>query len=182
MTPSESRVVERFAGLSPEEVARIMDPFPAEENAGVMDATAPAAAAAVIQRLTLHAGAEVLRSMNAGHASRVVELLEPRRAAAFLLGMPGEASSRILDNASAGRQRELRTLMEYPPERAGRLMDPYVTTQFPESSVEQALERVQGLFPRRISDVFLVNSSGYWWEWRISRISQPLVQGPASPR
>ena len=125
-----------------------------------MDDTAPAAAAAVIQRLTLHTGAEVLERMDADHASRVVELLEPHRAAAFLLAMPEEISSRILNGASAGCQRELRTLMEYPPESAGRLMDSLVTTLFPESTVEQALERVQGLFPRRVFDVFLVNPDG----------------------
>ena len=160
MTTSESRVIERFAGLYPEEVARIMDPFPPEDNAGVMDDTAPTAAAAVIQRLTLHTGAEVLERMDADHASRVVELLEPHRAAAFLLAMPEEISSRILNGASTGCQRELRTLMEYPPESAGRLMEPLVTTLFPESTVEQALERVQGLFPRRVFDVFLVNPDG----------------------
>ena len=115
MTAPESRIVERFADLYPDEVARIMESFSPEENAKVMDETSPARAVEVIRRLTLHAGAEVLQRLDSGQASRIVELLEPHRAAALLLRIPQEAVSRILDGASSGCQRELRMSMEYPP-------------------------------------------------------------------
>ena len=160
MTAPEGRIVERFADLYPDEVAHIMESFSSEENAKVMDETAPARAVEVIRRLTLHAGAEVLQRLDSGHASRIVELLEPNRAAALLLRVPEESVSRILDGASSGCQRELRMSMEYPPDSAGHLMDPSVMTMFPEATVEQALDRVRGLFPRRVVDVFLVDPDG----------------------
>jgi magnesium transporter len=51
-------------------------------------------------------------------------------------------------------------LMDYRPDSAGSLMDPMVTTFHSDTTVEQALSRVRGLFPRRVFDVFLVDADG----------------------
>lgn len=160
MNASITPLVERFANLYPHEVARIMEPFDSDESAEIIEDMTPKNAAAVLSRLTLHAGAELVGSLPLGQASRVVEIVEPSRAAAVLSRMPRDAAARILEGTSPACRRDLGMLMRYPVDSAGRLMDPLVITMLPDATVEQALARVRGLFPRRVFNVYLVDQDG----------------------
>ncbi len=160
MISAPARLIDRFGVLYPDDVAGILEPFEPGQNAPILGNLAPQTASRVIARLTLHAGAEVLERLETGHAARIVESLEPNRAAALLARMGNGSASRILESVSAGARRDLERLMAYAPVSAGGLMDPRVTTFSPETTVEQALVRLRGTLPRRISDVFLVDREG----------------------
>jgi magnesium transporter len=160
MTDFAMPVLERYAELYPDEVARLLEPLDPEQCVQVLTTVSPARAATILGRLTTYSSAEILERLAPERAAGVLESLEPNRAAMILSRVRVEDSDRILRLASPRSQRELRMLMEYPADSAGRMMDPSVTTFFPETRVDEALARVRGLSPRRIVDVFLVDGEG----------------------
>jgi magnesium transporter len=56
--------------------------------------------------------------------------------------------------------RDLRALTEYPPDSAGALMDPRVTSFRADARVADAVRRLRRFRDRRIQDVFLVDAEG----------------------
>jgi len=55
---------------------------------------------------------------------------------------------------------ELRTLMTYPPDTAGQLMDPRVLPFRADMTASEALERLRGLRRRTVRQIFLVDDDG----------------------
>jgi magnesium transporter len=161
MTAAASdRVLECLASHYPEEVARLVEPLEAEESGRIIAGFGPETAAAVLGRLTLHSGAEVLEHVPPARASDLIGRLEANRAAALLARLDPTVSDPIAGALTGPAQREIRALMEYRADSAGSLMDPSVTTFQPDATTEQVLDRVRGLFPKRIFDVFLVDGEG----------------------
>jgi len=157
---ASTRIIDRFGVLYPDDVAGILEPFEPDQSAPILASLAPTTASRVIARLTPHAAAETLERLEPLQAARIVECLEPNRAAALLARMRKDSTAEILKRTSGVAKRDLERLMAYAPDSAGGLMDPRVTTFSPETTVEQAIARLRGTLPRRISDVFLVNREG----------------------
>jgi magnesium transporter len=86
--------------------------------------------------------------------------MDPSVLASLLSRLDGESKDRILHRFSKAEGTELRDLMNYPPETAGSLMDPQVMVFRPETTVEEALEKLRQSPKRRIYDVFTIGPSG----------------------
>jgi magnesium transporter len=152
--------VDAFSKKYPDELARRLERLEADEGTDVLQALEPASAAEVLSRMSGQSAAEVFTDLDLESRSSFLEAMEPARAIALLGRLSETERERSLAALSPASAREYRQLLDYPPGSAGRLMDPLVTTLRGDASVEDALERVRGQFPRRVSDVFLVDSDG----------------------
>ena len=153
-------LVRGFLQGYPDEAARMLDSRPVREIVRLLAAEPTLSAVRVLERLTPDAAAQVLERMEEGPARRLLPALDPARAAAFLARLEPEACARLLALLEAGRAKELRGLMAYPADSAGRLMDPRVTTLPPEATVKAARVRLRALRRRRLHEIFLVDGEG----------------------
>ena len=153
-------LVQDFIHLYPDEAAHLVERLPPEEAAGLLERQDPAPAAELLRRMPGGAAAEALAAVGDAAVPPIVAALEPVTAAALLSRLDEDARQRrvaLLDPALA---KEVTDLMAYPPDVAGGLMDPRVTTFRGGATVREALTRVRGLRNRRIHDVFLVDEEG----------------------
>ena len=150
-----------FFQLYPDEAAKILENLPVQEIVHLLTAESTPRAVAVFERLTPETAGQVLARMSEEDARRLLPALDPARAAVLLARLDEDVCNKRLDLLDAGTARELRSLMTYPPDSAGSLMDPRTTTFRPHTTVEEALTRLRPLRQRRIHDVFLVDGEGH---------------------
>jgi magnesium transporter len=158
--PAVRSVLKRFLELHPDEVAKLLERLNVEETVGLLEATSTPQAAAVFERLTAQTATQVLERMSIPSACQVLEALDPARAAPLLLRLDENVRQQLLAGLRPQTVNELQTLMQYPADTGGQLMDPRVATFRPDATVEQAIEKLSTLGRKRIHDVFLVNSEG----------------------
>jgi len=159
-TTKTNRAVNRLARvyleLHPGEASRHLEGAPVEETADLLGAEPTARAVRLMRRLTPDTAGRVLERIPPPEAGRLLSALEPNRAAALLSRLdhgPREERLAVLDERAAG---EIRALMVYPPDSAGHLMDPRVTTFPPDTRAGEAIRRLKALQRRGVQDVFLV--------------------------
>ena len=138
----------RLGALAPSETARLLLSEPVRYVTPVLQRLEPDIAAAVLAELPLEPAAAALSA------------IDPARAVVVLGWMSDDRRGAVLDGIDAGLARELRRMAEYPPETAGRLMDPRASGFQPGATVHHALARVRAASDRRVSDVFVVDEDG----------------------
>jgi magnesium transporter len=162
--PADSRVVrllvQELIRRHPDEAARTVERLPPGEAASLLERQEPALAAELLQRLPGGAAGDALGLVTVASASRLLAALEPMTAAALLARLDEEPRQKQLASLDPAVARELSDLMAYPPDVAGALMDPRVTTFRPGTTAREALARIRGLANRKIQDVFLVDEEG----------------------
>jgi len=144
----------------PEEAARLAETADDAETAALLDAEPATAAARVVTGLTPDRAARVVAALPPRSRRGVLERLEPPRAAALLARLDSEEREACLAGLDAALAEELRALAAYPPDTAGALMDPRVTTFRPDAAVRDAVRRLRRFRDRRIQDIFLVDAAG----------------------
>jgi magnesium transporter len=153
-------LTEAFLATYPGEAARIIDSRPQDDTIPLLQSVPAPAAIRVFQRLTPDVAAEVLPRVDDGLGSAILGALEPAHAAALLARLDEATQASLLSALDPTAVKELKLLMSYPPDRAGSLMDPRVTTMHTEATAKEARARLRQLRQRRISDIFLVDAVG----------------------
>lgn len=149
-----------FLQLYPAEAARLLDSRPVLEIVRLMEGEKIAVAAKVLERLNSEIAARVLEGINGQVAGRILASLDPTRAAFLLARLDEEARARLLALLEPGTAKEIHTLMTYPSDSAGHLMDPRVTTFRADATAREALGRIRGLRQRSMHAVYLVDEEG----------------------
>ena len=148
----------------PGEAARWIESAPLAEATALLASEPLPNAVAVIERLASNVAADVLQSMRTAspaRTARVLAAMDPVRAAAVLAWLDDAPRRDLLDALPEGAARELRAMAEYPPETAGRLMDPRVIGLPRNATVQEALTRLRAVRRRQVSDVFLTDEDGH---------------------
>jgi magnesium transporter len=141
----------------PAETAPLVERADSREAAALLAGNTPDRAREVVRRLTPAAAVDVLREMEPGAAASLLTRLEPNRAAALLAAMDQDAAEERLTRLDAAAAKEIRELMAYPPDSAGHLMDPRVTTFRGDATARDVKRRLATIRARRVQDVFLVD-------------------------
>ncbi len=138
------------------ELSPLLNPFlsdHAQEAAGVIAAAEPDEAAAFLN--AFDRASDLLDHMNAAEAAnilarmpddavpRVISRMDPGRAANLLAQYEPAERERILSSLESGPAAELRDLLTYPPESAGRLMRARFPRFDTQATVGEALERLR---------------------------------------
>ncbi len=144
----------------PEAAARHLESAPLDEAVLLIESEPTAHAVAVVERLASNVAADILQRASPEHARRILAAMDPVRAAATLAWLDERERAALLQGMDAGAASELSAMAEYPPETAGRLMDPRVIAVRMGTTVEEALRRVRAMRTRQVSDVFLTGEDG----------------------
>jgi magnesium transporter len=155
-----TRCVRTYIDRFPGEVAALMEAEPPRQIVDLMAGEAPSRGARILERLTPDTGARVLEQKDPGRAAEIVTLLDATRAAALLSRLEAGATEGILGRLDPSVAAELRSLMSYPADTAGQLMDPRATSFRPDTTVRQALARLRATAKRKVFDVCLVDEEG----------------------
>ena len=144
----------------PADAARHVESTPIDEAAAFVAAQPSPQGAAVLERVTSSALARLLQSMAVEDRRRLLTAMDPVRGAAALAWVDEPQRGEWLEGLASGLARELRTVASYPPETAGRLMDPRVIAVRPGTAVRDALARLRTIGTRHVTDLFLVDEDG----------------------
>jgi magnesium transporter len=151
---------QRFFVEFPLEAARELETLPAAEIAQTLAAHAPGAVLRPWQRLTPDIAAGVLAEVPPELARYLLKEAPPVVSASVLAQFDAEARDRLLALLDSGVARELRDLLAYPEDSAGRLMDPVLAPVRAEFSIGETLTRLRAARRRGLRELFVVDGDG----------------------
>ena len=144
----------------PHEAARQLDLMPPDEVVDLLAAQPPHAVVRVWQLLAPDVAAAVLDRVPVQLVRLLLTESEPAASAAVLVQMPDDARERMFGLLDSQVAQELRELLRYPDNSAGRLMDPHVTPIRADISVADALARLRAFKKRGLRELFVVDEGG----------------------
>ena len=153
-------LVDAYAELYPEEVAKGLETRRPEEIAEFLGRQTIARAVAVIQRLVPDVAAATLAALDGDTFRKLVPALEPTRSAELLARLSADQIDSYLARLDTRLADEIRSLMAYPADSAGAIMDPRVAALHPGSTVREAIARLRKVKDRRVHHVLVVDSDG----------------------
>ena len=110
----------------PGEVAEWLSELSARRAAAFIEGLTPDQLIAVWDRLPFHVAHALFTRLPMERAALILSRADPSRAAQHLRALEAEQRAAYLQNIEGGLAKELRRLMEYPPDTAGAIMDPVV--------------------------------------------------------
>jgi magnesium transporter len=158
--PLVTALNERFLLDFPHEAARELESMPAEDAAAVLSAQPARAVVGAWEVLAPDVACAVMERLPAELARHVLAESEPTASVGVLLQLEAEEREHRLASLIAPVAHELRELMGYPENSAGRLMNPRVSPLRVEMSVAEAIERLRSTRRRGLRELFVVDAEG----------------------
>ena len=116
-------------------------------------------AARLLLLLDVDLRSELVDQMSAEDVRRVFGRLESHDSAEILASLPVERREDRLSALAAGTAREIRDLLTYPEDTAGRLMEPGVLYFHPGDSADEVLERIRRRRKKHVIDICVVDEN-----------------------
>ncbi len=149
-----------FVELYPAEAARVVEERPQAEILDLLQSKPVPMVTAIFQRMAPELAAPMLPLIEITLARQIIAAMDPSQATVLLARLDEEDLSRLLDSLEPGLAKEIRLLLSYPPDSAGSLMDPRVTTFHAQATVKEARGRIRSMRGRRVFEIFLVDENG----------------------
>ena len=157
----ERLLTEDFFARHPGEAADQLELSTPAEAAEVLAQLSPRTASAAFRRVAPAKAVDILAELGREQAIPLLRDLDPPQAGALLSSLDEHQRQELLAGVAPAEARQLRSLMDYPADSAGRLMDPRIAVFRPGMTAEAALERLRSLrHGRRFSDLLLVDEAG----------------------
>ena len=99
--------------------------------------------AETLKALGLERGLDLLRELPSDEISEVLEELESDSAALFISALPDETAQKVLEHMKVEESTEVRGLLQYQGETAGRIMTPNIFSLHEDLSVSEAIQTIQ---------------------------------------
>jgi len=93
-------------------------------------------------------------------ARHLLSETDPAQATAVLAQTEPEVCARLLGLLNVQVAAELQALLQYPPESAGRIMDPHVTPVRADGTVAEALTRLRSVRRKALRELYVVDFEG----------------------
>jgi magnesium transporter len=155
--PAVSALNRRFLLDYPHEAARRLEAMPAEDAAALLAVQPVHAAVRTWQALASDVARAVLETVPDALAKQLLTDSEPTASAAVLAQVEPEARESRLRALDPQVAQELRDLLEYSDDSAGRLMDMRVTPLRAGLTVGEALARLRVMQRRGLRELFVVD-------------------------
>lgn len=159
-SPAESALTLRFLLDFPFEAARLLEAMPAIEAAALLADQPEHAALPAWQALASDVAAELLDLLPAPLANHLLAEAEPVFSVAVLAQFDAAQRQAWLKQLSPEVAQELRALLNYPEDCAGRLMDPRVSPLRTGMTVAEAIERLRQIRRKGLRELFVVDQAG----------------------
>ena len=161
---AESVVValeKRFLQDFPREAARKLERLPMEQAAQAFVNQPLELVVPVFEQLASDVQERLVDQLPDATVGRIFSDMDPPLAAELLLAIDSEERVRWLAAMEPTSRKLVESLMAYPPDTAGRLMDPRVTSFRGEMTASDALERMRSFKKNRaLRELFLVDDEG----------------------
>ncbi len=158
---SMGKLIEAAVKSHPDEVALELERASLEEAADLLVAQArPDRWAPVLRALSTERAARLLEALPAGIAGPLLERMDPPAAAMLLARTEENARQGILEAIDRGARTELEALLSFPPDSAGRIMDPRVLAFSGSAKVGEVLERLREASWKRFDEIFVLGARG----------------------
>ena len=154
---AEQKLIKEYFGLYPEEAARLLSDFQEDEIINYLVSLPVEIAARVFGSINPDIAASVSENMDDSLFKDIFNILDPNLGAKLLSRMDSEISQNRLALLTENLSKELKELMSFPPDTAGRIIDTKVTTFYADATVEEVLKRVRTLKDRRIVNVYVID-------------------------
>ena len=141
----------------PHEAARQLESLPPREIAELLAGQAPHAAVRVWQLLASNVAGAALERVPESLARHLMSESEPAASVTVLAQFDRADRDRLLRILEPQVASELREMLEYPEDSAGRLMDPSVTSIRSDLSIAEALGRLRAVKIRGLRELFVVD-------------------------
>src|SRR6202165_5611011 len=153
---------DRLRELNPAGVAALIIPLPAEEEPFVFRVLSKDQAAEVFSYLPPPHQEELIAALTNEQVRSVLQSMRPDDQTRVLEEMPAEVTRRLLTTLSPEDLKNVRWLLGYPEDTAGRYMTPKYVTIDPQMTASQALEHIRrtGRGMETINVVYIVDSKG----------------------
>ena len=146
---------------NPAAVSEQIERLPTQEAAELASLVRPEALAKVFRTLSVNAALAILSNADPNAAGILLTRLAPSQAGALLGEIPEAGREAILGCLSKPAAADLRRLLEYPADTAGRLRDPRIEVFRATTTVGQALQRLpRAPAGRRALNLFVVADDG----------------------
>ncbi len=140
----------------PDDAVRLLERQPPTEVAAILSRYPAPATAVVWERLSPDIGIRALEAMDKTKATQVLRSIDPTRSAAMLAMRDEKSRDEFLAMLPESEAQELRTILTYPADSAGALMDPRVMLMRGETTVREALARIRSLRRRAVRRLYVV--------------------------
>ena len=141
----------------PHEAARQLESLPPQEIAELLVGQAPHTVVRVWQLLAPNVAGAVLDLVPEALVRHLMSESEPAASVTVLAQFDQTDRERVLRMLETQVAAELREMLEYPEDCAGRLMDPSVTSIRSDLSIAEALARLRAVKSRGLRELFVVD-------------------------
>lgn len=146
MFPNES--LQQVNDLSVKEVLGLLEQLPTVDMIALWD------------RLSLGIATSVLLKLPETLAKQVLQRGDPVQTARVIARLNAEQQKSMMGFVGSARQRELVSLVQYPEQSAGSLMDPRFIPLYETLTVRETLHRIRRLKPRFTRQLYLIDEEG----------------------
>ncbi len=160
LAPAEAALTQRFLLDYPNEAARLFEAMPSTNAAALIAAQQPHAALLAWQSLAPDVAMDVLEQLPETMAQHLLTEAEPLVSVAMLAQLDAPEREAWLQRLNTEVAKELRDLLAYPDECAGRMMDPRVTPLRTGMSVGDAIERLRHIRRKGLREMFVIDDEG----------------------
>ena len=157
----ESLLAHQMLERHPSEASEHLESLAGDAAAELVSEIRAETGAKVFRTLATDCALEILSRASPNCAGQLLVHMAPSQAGTLLIGIPEPKREAILASLSTADANDLRRLMEYPAETAGRLRDPDIAVFRKTTTVRQALQRLSGFHGRRtVANCFVVDDDG----------------------
>ena len=158
--PAVAALNQRFLIDFPQEAARELERMPAEDAADLLAAESGRVVVRVWEALAPDVARQVLERLPEPLAGHVLAESEPVASVAVLAQLDVQDRDARLARLNPQVASELRGLLDYPEDSAGRMMDPRVSPLRIGLNVGDALRRLRAMQRRGRRELFVVDEAG----------------------
>ncbi len=160
LAPADAALAHRFLLDYPHEAARQFEAMPATDAAALLALQPQHAALRAWQALAPDVALAVLELLPGPLAVHLLAEAEPVASVAVLTQLEPGPRETWLGRLDAEVARELRDLLAYPDDCAGRMMDPRVSPLRTGMTVAEAIERLRQIRRHGLRELFVVDDDG----------------------
>ena len=161
-TPEE--VAKIVVDLHSSEVALLIESLPPAKRKDIWDLTNPEDEGDVLVELNDEVRAGLLEGMPTKEVVAATEGMELDDLADLIADLPQDVTDEIVQSLSLSDQKSLESVMAWPEDSAGGLMNPDTLTVHPDASVEVVMRylRMLGELPDNTTGIFVVDADNHY--------------------
>jgi len=149
-----------YLRMFPDEAQQHVNDLSEKEVLGLLKELPPTDMIALWDRLSLGVATTTLMKLPESMARQILQRADPVHAARVLARLNREKREKMLGFIGNARHRELVSLVQYPEDSAGSLMDPRFIPLYETLTVSETLRRIRRFKPRFTRQLYLIDEDG----------------------